>query len=331
MHSRSSVPLLLLAGVIAINAGEASAQTPGAGSPVSSQSANRAEDLARVATQSGHEVSVSLGRYTYIEPGALRISIHGTKFGSEYTGTRSLNQRRHWFAQAHVRGSIGTVRYDGWCLPWLITPSSSSRNGYALRLGSASTCSETGDADGYLEVRGLAGKDLFPGNWGVSPATGVAVRYLSNGTTGVAGYRTDAYVYVPLRVTARSSLASHGVMSFNAEYDVLLRGWQTTRQSKLGGGEVPATSTAPAFTIDRFTDLSLPQHRGWALRGGAKYQVTPRWSIEPSYIYWHVSDSEVRYTTVTFTVNGVSAEQQLGAYEPVNVTHEWSVNVGFHF
>jgi hypothetical protein len=120
-------------------------------------------------------------------------------------------------------------------------------------------------------------------------------------------------------------------VSFNAEYDVLLRGWQTTRESKLGGGAVPATSMTPAFTIDRFSDFSFPQHRGWAFRAGAKYQVSPHWSIGPSYIHWNVSASPRRYATVTFTVKGVAAEQPLGAYEPVNVTNDWSVNLGFHF
>jgi opacity protein-like surface antigen len=94
---------------------------------------------------------------------------------------------------------------------------------------------------------------------------------------------------------------------------------------------IPATSTAPAFTIDGFTDLSFPQHRGWALRAGAKYQLSPRWSVEPSFIHWDVGASPVRELTATFTVNGIPARQQLGALEPDNVTNEVSVGLGFHF
>ena len=37
------------------------------------------------------------------------------------------------------------------------------------------------------------------------------------------------------------------------------------------------------------------------------------------------------YETVTFTVNNVTAQEQLGAYEPVNVTSEFGVRLGVHF
>ena len=160
---------------------------------------------------------------------------------------------------------------------------------------------------------------------------GVGLRYLSNGTTGVGGYRTDRYLYVPLGVAARTSVASRHLVTLAVEYDMLLHGWQTTRESRLGGGEVPATPTAPAFTIDGFTDLAFAQHRGWAQRARATYQVTDHWSIEPSYLYWNVGDSTVSQTTATFTVNGATAQQALGAIEPENVTHELTVSLGFHF
>src|SRR5205085_5739902 len=144
----------------------------------------------------------SVGHYTYIEPGTLRISIHGPRLGGEYTGTRRLGDRTRWFVSANVRGNAGRTTYDGWCLPWLIRPSRTSANGYALDLGDASTCSESGDADAYVEARGFVVKDLFVGNWGLSPQTGLGVRYLSNGTTGITNFRTDAYLYLPLRLTA---------------------------------------------------------------------------------------------------------------------------------
>ena len=46
---------------------------------------------------------------------------------------------------------------------------------------------------------------------------------------------------------------------------------------------------------------------------------------------WHVSASPVNSETVTFTVNNVTAQEQLGAYEPVNVTSEFGVRLGVHF
>lgn len=308
---------LLFFGAIALISSQALAQTP----PVEGS----------LATSTGHEMSVSVGSYTYIEPNAQRISIHGPKVGGEYTGTLSLNERRHWFAGADMRGSLGHVTYDGFCSPWLIKPNSTSPNGYELDLGGFSPCSETGDADWYVEARGVVGKDVIGREWAWSPYTGVGFRHLSNGTTGISGFRTDNYLYVPFGITARTRVASHSVLGLNLEYDRLIHGWQKTRDSELGSGDVPATPTAPRFTIDGFTDISFDQQAGWALRASATYQVTKHWSVKPYYVHWNVSASPLNYETVTFTVNNVAAKEQLGAYEPLNVTHEFGVKVGVHF
>jgi hypothetical protein len=111
----------------------------------------------------------------------------------------------------------------------------------------------------------------------------------------------------------------------------LIHGWQKTRDSALGGGDVPATTTAPAFTIDGFTDISFSQSGGWALRASAKYPLTRRLSLEPYYVRWSINSSPVNYETATFTVNSVTAREQMGAYEPVNVTNEFGVRLGLHF
>lgn len=322
---------LLLAGVVALIPSQAFAQTLGSMPNPSAQSPGAATVGAGLATPIGHEVNVSFGGYTYSEPNAPSISIHGAKVGGEYTGTLSLNERRHWFAQVDVRGTTGHVTYDGWCSPFLITPNSASPNGYQLDVGDPSPCSENGDKDWYGEARGLLGKDLIGRTWGWSPYAGLGFRHLSNGTTGIPGFRTDDYLYLPVGMTARTNVASHSALSLNLEYNYLIHGWQTTRDSALGGGDVRATTTAPGFTIDGFTDISFDQHRGWALRASAKYQFTRRWSVEPYYIYWNVNASPVNYQTVGFTVNGVQAKEQFGAYEPWNVTHEFAVKLGFHF
>jgi hypothetical protein len=298
---------------------------------MSSQAFAQTADPASLVTQTGHELNVSGSRYDYVEPLATRISMHGLKVGGEYTGTLSLDAHRHWFAQVNVRGTVGHVTYDGFCRPWFITPNSASPNGYELDLGDSSPCNESGDSDWYLEARALVGRDFIAQTWAWSPMAGVGVRHLSNGTTGIAGFRTDDYLYVPLGVTARTRLASHRALTVHLEYDRLIRGWQTTRNSALGGGTVPATSTAPAFTIDGFTDISFDQRAGWALRASARVQVTGRCSIEPYYLHWKVSDSPVNTETVTFTVNGVTAREQLGAYEPSNFTNEFGLKLAFRF
>jgi hypothetical protein len=284
-----------------------------------------------LATPPGNEVHVGVAGYNYVEPGDTSISIHGPKFGGGYTGTLSLSPGQHWFLQTDARGLFGKATYDGWCSPFLIAPDGRSPNGYALDIGDPSPCSESGDKDWYIEGRALVGKDFIGQNWGWSPEIGVGIRHLSNGTTGTAGYRTDDYLYLPVGVTARTIVGSHNALSINLEYDQLLRGWQKTRDSQLGGGDVPATSTAPAFTIEGFSDVSFDQHSGWAVRASAKYQLTRHWSVEPEYIHWNVSASPVSYETATFTVNGITAQEQLGAYEPVNRTNEFTVRLGLHF
>src|SRR5262245_10202377 len=290
-----------------------------------------ASSAAFAQTPTGQDVNAVVSGYTYIEPGDTSISIHAPKFGGEYTATLPIDEQRHWFAQGNVRGTIGTATYTGWCSPYLITPSNTSANGYRLGIGDPSPCSENGDKDWYLEGRALAGKDLIRGRWTYSPYSGVGLRHLSNGTTGVDGYRTDDYLYVPVGVTARTNVASYTGLAFNLEFDPLIHGWQKTRDSALGSGFIPATRTEPAFTIDGFSDVSFAQHAGWGLRASARYNVARHWSMEPYYLHWHVSDSPVSYETVRFTVDRITAEQQLGAYEPLNVTREFGVKLGFHF
>jgi hypothetical protein len=312
--------------VIALVSTSANAQT----SSSSPAQPHEAAVDSSLTTPIGHEVNVSFGGYRYTEPGTLSISIHGSKIGGGYTGTRSLSRRQHLFAQADVRGRFGNTTYDGWCSPYLIVPSSTSPNGYALDIGDAAPCSENGDKDWYIEARGLFGKDFIGRTWALSPATGLGFRRLSNGISGVAGYRTDDYLYLPLALTARTKAASHA-LSFNVEYDRLLHGWQKTRDSDLGGGDIPPTATAPGFTIVGFTDISFDQRGGWGVRATAAYQATRHWSLEPSFVHWSIDASTVNYETVAFTVRNVTAQQQLGAYEPINTTNEFAVKLGFRF
>jgi hypothetical protein len=287
-------------------------------------------DESSLATPTGHEVNFSFGSYKYTEPGTNSISIHGPKFGGEYTGTFSIGQN-HWYGKANVRGTTGKTTYDGWCYPYLITPDNSSPNGYSLDFGDATPCSESGDKDWYLEGRAIFGKDYIGQTWSFSPEGGLGIRHLSNGLSDIPGYRTDDYLYMPLGITTRTRVTSHNVLSFNFEYDFLIHGWQKTRDSELGGGDVPATPTTPAFTVNGFTDVSFDQHTGWAIRASAKYQLSRLVSVEPVYIHWKIHESPVSNETATFTVNGITAQEQLSAVEPLNNTNEFAIKLGFHF
>lgn len=310
---------LALASLLALTSSLALAQTPTApGAPL-------------LTTRTGHEVNVSAQHYGYTEPMDIDVSIHGPKFGAEYTGTFSLSERRHWFAQVNLRATGITANYDGSCRPWQIVPSSTTANGYRLTLGTASPCSDTGNADWYVDGRALIGKDLAGRTVGFSPFIGAGVRHLSNGTTGNFNYRTQEYLYIPLGATWRTTAIAERVLGVTVEYDHLLRGWNTTRNSLLGGGTVPATSTTPAFTIGDFTDFSFTQKRGWGVRASASYQLTRAWSVQPYYQRWRLSDSPPDEGSVAYAVNGVTARQTLTAYEPVNFTNEYGVKIAWRF
>jgi hypothetical protein len=309
---------ICLAGLLALASSAAFAQTP-------------ATTSSRLATPKGHNFNLSVQHYDYTEPPPVDISIHGPKFGAEYTGTFTLNERRRWFAHINVRGTGATADYDGNCRPWQITPDNASANGYRLTLGTKFPCSEDGSIDWYVDGRVLAGKDFGGNRVGLSPFIGVGAWHLSNGVTDNYNYRSQDYVYVPIGATLRTSAIGGRVLSVTLEYDHLVRGWNTTRNSLLGGGTVPATPTTPSFTIGDFTDLSFDQDSGWALRASAAYQLSRSWSIEPYYLRWRVNDSTVNNGSVAYTVNNITVRQTLGYLEPLNYTNEFGVKIGFRF
>ena len=282
-------------------------------------------------TLPGHELTFSLGDYNYVEPGDTKISIHGLKFGGEYTGTVLLSPRHHWFAQANVAGKFGKTDYDGWCAPWFISPDRSSPNGYFLDLGDYTPCDDSGNQDWYVEGRGVIGKDFVRHEWTFSPEAGVGMRHLSNGLDEIKGFRVDNYLYVPMGITAQTAVASNDILSFHFEYDYMLRGRQKTIDSALGGGQVPATNTAPAFTIDAFSDVAFEQHQGFAVRASAKYQFNRRFAVQPYWIYWGVDDSTRSDASVTFSVRGIPAVEQFTAVEPKNWTNEFGAKFSVRF
>src|SRR5262245_4690831 len=126
--------------LVALVSSSTFAQTP-ASSSTASHPLQSAEPGTWLTTPIGHEVTIHIGGYNYVEPGDLSISIHGVKVGGGYTGTWALSQR-HWFVKADAHGSAGHTAYDGWCAPYLITPDSTSANGYFLDLGEYSPCNE---------------------------------------------------------------------------------------------------------------------------------------------------------------------------------------------
>ena len=110
--------------------------------------------------------------------------------------------------------------------------------------------------------------------------------------------------------------------------------WSTGGKRRMirrwAAAKVPPTATAPAFTIDGFTDVSSRRPEGGLLRASAKYPLSTRMWVEPDHVRWAVNASAANQETVTFTVHNVTAREQLGFYEPFNVTNEFGVRLGFH-
>jgi hypothetical protein len=188
-----------------------------------------------------------------------------------------------------------------------------------------------GNADWYVEGRALMGKDVTVAPGPISPFTGAASAISQMARPAISNYRTQGYLYVPLGAPCAQPRPQAACWVSPVEYDHLLRGWNTTRDSLLGGGIVPATSTTPQFSIGDFTDHSFKQDRGWALRASASYPLSRSWSIEPYYVRWRVSDSSVSAGSVALTVNAITVRQTLNAYEPRNVTKEFGMKIGWHF
>jgi len=98
------------------------------------------------------------------------------------------------------------------------------------------------------------------------------------------------------------------------------------RRRHSGNAARPAVSPSTGSPTSRSR-----KHAGLAFRASARYQLAKHWSVEPYYVHWRVSSSPVSDETVTYTVNGITAHEQLRAYEPLNFTRELGVKLGIRF
>ncbi len=294
-------------------------------------------------TRPGNEISLSLGQYTYFElrgTGDRIMDLTGPKVGIEYTRNLSLSENHNWFATINVRGSLGKVRYTTPQTFYIDTvPDTSSPSGYVLVSKPGPPFSEGGIDDWYVEGRALVGKDFVGRKVAFSPYAGIGFRHLSNGkgpysSLNGSGARTDDYLYLPLGVTLRTnSLLGRWFRSaeFNIEGDVLIHGWQTTRQSRIPPFSAPATATAPAFAFLGTNDLNFRQRLGYGLRASAKLHLTRHFSLEPYFNHWGIARSVPDVATFRYTVNGQPEQYSVVYTEPRNHTNEFGLKVGFHF
>lgn len=206
-------------------------------------------------TDTGNELSVSLGHYRYEEPGLM--SLKGLKSGIALRATKAYPARLT-FLRGEFRYAGGTVDYS-----------------------SNSTGSSSGEPDWYFEGRALIGRDWLLKTATISTYTGLGYRFLLNDgrgitSTGHAGYRREStYIYLPMGVILRTGLNNGDEMIGSLEYDHLLSGNQFSKLSDTDLG---------------YSDLDSKQTEGYGMKLRLSY-ATARWSAGPYLHYWNIADS----------------------------------------
>ncbi len=238
-------------------------------------------------TRSGHSLGLDLSAYTYDEPALM--SLKAKQLGVDYAFTYALGgtwprSNEGWFVRGEWRIASGKADYR--------SPISGDIDG---------------TSNGYMEARGLVGRDFDRGSYVLAPFVGLGLRQLRNDlrgstSTGARGYRrASEYTSLPMGLTHRMKLADQSQLDTTVEYMHLISGLQTARLSDLSASN---------------PDLSLKQRRGHGLR----LKVMNRhdnWSWGPSLTYWNISASDPSGTPAYI--------------EPKNKTYELGLKAAYHF
>ena len=232
-------------------------------------------------TRRGWEVGGQIAHYHYEEPNFAKLI--GPRVG--LLGAYTLVRWR-MFLRADARVSAGNLKYQG---------------------------SGTKDdvPDSILETRIVAGTDLHAGDRvAFSPYAGLGYRYLYNDlrghtSTGAAGYRRYSnYLYAPVGLTTRFAIGGRWALAPTLEYDVFIRGRQTTMLSDVSSANADVTNTQKSGRGYRLAVMA---------EGG-------RFVFGPWIHYWRIGDSDrVRISPTTVGL------------EPANWTREIGVEVRYRF
>ncbi|NCC03375.1 MAG: hypothetical protein EOM37_04920 [Proteobacteria bacterium] len=235
-------------------------------------------------TQSGIDVGGQISGYHYHEP-TLNVKLNGPQFGLTAAITHVLGQ--DWFARLDTRFAGGPVHYTG--------------------------SGESDDPNIIAELRATAGHDFRIGRFGVSPYLGLGYRHVNNDargvtTTGASGYRRGShYLFVPVGAETRTFLSNGHKLSFLAEIDPLLQGWQTSKLSDV-------SSDYPDITNNQRFGLGLRTHFMYGIRA---------WSFGPYLNYWGINKSTTDCaSTNVYIVCGT---------EPTNHTIEYGLQLRYSF
>ena len=209
-------------------------------------------------TQAGEEVGISIGNYTYDEPGYMDLK--AVKLGVDYSITRTFpgtwpRRDETSFFTGEFRFATGDAKYTN----------TSGTTGRGL-------------ADWYWEARALTGVDIDMDGYVLAPYVGLGYRHLFNDLRPLTnGYRRESsYLSLPIGVTVRTRASEQSQLLTTFEYMHLLRGTQTAQLKDYN----PSGQ-----------NLSMKQRKGHGLRLKMIRQF-PTWSIGPTLTYWRIGASD---------------------------------------
>ncbi len=206
--------------------------------------------------------------FQYKEPGYMKdtgyfYGVQAAYTYREWVPTFPTDEADYkWMLRVEGRFDVGTVDYDG-----------------ALTDGTPYTVDNISNNSG--EFRLLLGMD-FPKATAVDTIyLGVGNRFLNDdGSSDPHGYdRRANYLYVPVGFKTLRNLVGNWLLATTAEFDVFIRGKQTSSMEKFGYGTIH----------DR-------QNSGYGMRGSVGFEYTGKdmdVSIEPFIRYWNIARSEV--------------------------------------
>lgn len=232
-------------------------------------------------TETGNEISSSIGSYRYEEPGLM--SLEGYKLGVDLLATLALPDES--FVRGDVRFAFGPVDYSSY-----------------------GTGSATGNPSLYMEARGLVGDDREGDNAVLALYTGIGYRYLLHDGRGISctisecffGYRRESnYFYLPVGVIHRSTLEDEARLVLTLEYDHLLIGKQVSRLSDGGQGHNDPINT---------------QNKGYGLKASITYDKN-KWAIGPYVNYWNIDDSNIAPIYINGLLDGHGLEPKNNTLE----------------
>jgi hypothetical protein len=176
-----------------------------------------------------------------------------------------------------------------------------------------------------FEARALLGRTLVRMKRSdVSLYSGFGYRHLSDmgggmvSTEGYLGYdRSTSYLYLPIGIGLQSKLGSEWVLDSVIEYDVLLKGIQTSYMTQLNNAY---------YTYSN--DIVNHQYKGAGFRVAAKF-IYDNLAIEPYFRYWNIGKS-TRSTLTRYSGSGTGS-QVYYVWEPPNNSTEFGFGLSVLF